>query len=236
MLTIVLADSELEMVPEAIAGHAAVVSQARKRGRQPRNTLLDSSIHHAALVKLPDGGRRGRPDLVHFFLLAAQDSILNIEGGLRVWVHTRNGELIGIRPDTRLPKNQARFCSLMEQLFLGGRVPPSGEALMTLEKGSLGELLARAGAKEVVALSPNGRQVDPRAYFSRKRGRDIACIVGGFPDGDFTSPVADLSDDVVSISPHTLKVWTVASEVLVNIRRESVDRKSGVRASGDRDG
>ena len=218
MLTLVLADSELEMVPEAIAGHPAVVSQARRRGRQPRQTLLDSSVHHAALVKLPDGGRRGRPDLVHFFLLSAQDSILNIEGGLRVWVHTRNGELISIRPDTRLPKNQSRFCSLMEQLLLGGRVPPSGETLLTLQRGSLGELLASTGAKEVVALSPNGRQVDPRAYFSKKRGRDIAAIIGGFPDGDFTSPVSDLADDVVSISPHTLKVWTVASEILVNMR------------------
>jgi rRNA small subunit pseudouridine methyltransferase Nep1 len=192
MLTLVLADSELEMVPASIAGHPACVSPARKRGRQASHTLLDSSVHHAALERLQDGDRRGRPDLVHFFLLAAQDSILNIEGGLRVAVHTRNGEAIRIRPDTRLPKNQARFCSLMEQLFLNGRVPPEGEPLMSMTKGSLEAIIKGTGAKEVVALSPKGRPVEPRAYFAKKRGRDIAYIIGGFPDGDFTSPVNEL--------------------------------------------
>lgn len=221
MLTLVLADSELEMVPQNVAGHPAIVSQAKRRGRQALHTLLDSSVHHAALGRLQEGERRGRPDLVHFFLLAAQDSILNLEGGLRVLVHTRNGEIITIRPDTRLPKNQARFFSLMEQLFQNGRIPPGGEELMGIAKGSLQELVLHSGAKEVVALSPNGRQVDPRTYFSRKRGMDIACIVGGFPDGDFTSPVNELADDVISISTHTLKVWTVASEILVNFRRQS---------------
>jgi rRNA small subunit pseudouridine methyltransferase Nep1 len=221
MLTLVLADSELEMVPASIAGHPACVSPARKRGRQASHTLLDSSVHHAALGRLQDGDRRGRPDLVHFFLLAALDSILNIEGGLRVVVHTRNGEVIRIRPDTRLPKNQPRFCSLMEQLFLNGRVPPEGEPLMSMTKGSLEAIIKETGAREVVALSPKGRPVEPRAYFAKKRGRDIACIIGGFPDGDFTSPVNELADDVISIAPHTLKVWTVASEIVVNMRAKS---------------
>jgi rRNA small subunit pseudouridine methyltransferase Nep1 len=225
MLTLVLADSELEMVPQSIAGHPACVSQARKRGRQTGHTLLDSSVHHAALGKLKEGDRRGRPDLVHFFLLAAQDSILNIEGGLRVVVHTRNGEVINIRPDTRLPKNQARFCSLMEQLFLNGRVPPEGEPLMKLTKGSLQDVIHQAGAKEVVALSPAGRPVDPRVFFAKKRGRDIACMIGGFPDGDFTSPVNELADELISISPHTLKVWTVASEIVVNMREQTKGKR-----------
>jgi rRNA pseudouridine-1189 N-methylase Emg1 (Nep1/Mra1 family) len=51
------------------------------------------------------------------------------------------------------------------------------------------------------------------------RDRDVACIVGGFPDGDFTSPVYDMADEVLSISPYVLKVWTVASEILVNFRK-----------------
>ena len=219
MLTLILADAELEMVPESIAGHPACVTYARKRGRPARQTLLDSTVHHPALQKVPDGGRRGRPDLVHFFLLTATDSILNSEGGLRVFVHTRNGEIIHIRPDTRLPKNQARFVSLMEQLFLRGQVPPEGEPLMSICKGALQDVLAEVKAEEVVALSPQGRKVDPRRYFARKRDRDIACIIGGFPEGDFKSPVAGMADDVISISGRMLKVWTVASEILVNIRK-----------------
>jgi rRNA small subunit pseudouridine methyltransferase Nep1 len=219
MLTLILADSELEMVPESITGHPACVTYARKRGRPARQTLLDSTVHHPALQKVPDGGRRGRPDIVHFFLLTATDSILNSEGHLRVFVHTRNGQMIRIRPDIRLPKNQARFVALMEQLFIRGQVPPEGEPLMSIGKETLQEVLAEAKAEEVIVLSPQGRTVDPRRYFARKRDRNITCIIGGFPEGDFTSPVAGMADDVISISGHMLKVWTVASEILVNIRK-----------------
>lgn len=232
MLTLVLADAELELVPEALAGHPAAVTYAKKRGRTARQTILDSTVHYPALQKYPDGGRRGRPDLVHFFLLTALDSIQNLEGRLRVLVHTRNDDIVRIRPDTRLPKNQARFVALMEQLFLRGQVPPEGEALMRLGKGTLREVLEEAGADEVIVLSPDGRQADPRRYFARKRQKDIACVIGGFPEGGFSSPVGELADEVISISKHELKVWTVASEILVNIRAEGRERAAGSRQQG----
>jgi rRNA small subunit pseudouridine methyltransferase Nep1 len=219
MLSLILADSELEMVPESIAGHGCCVSYARKRGKSPRETLLDSTVHYPALERLEEGNRRGRPDLVHFFLLTAQDSIQNLDSSLRLFVHTRNGQVLRIRPDTRLPKNQNRFVSLMEQLLIRGQVPPQGDALMTLEEGSVDGILKEVKAEKTVVLSPRGRAVELRKYFSRMRTRDVACIIGGFPDGDFTSPVYDLADEVLSISPHVLKVWTVASEILVNFRK-----------------
>ncbi|MGQ9583055.1 MAG: 16S rRNA methyltransferase [Thermoplasmatota archaeon] len=220
MLDLILADAELELVPPAIACHPACATHARRRNRRPTETLLDSTLHHPALRALPDGARRGRPDIVHIFLLIALDSILNIEGGLRVTVHTRNDLLMRVRPDTRLPKSQGRFFSLMEQLLIKGRVPHGeGEPLMSVEPGSLRSALDAAGAARVVALSPAGRLVEPREYFAGLRGESLACVIGGFPDGDFTSPVRELADDVVSISPHTLKVWTVASEILVSYRR-----------------
>jgi rRNA small subunit pseudouridine methyltransferase Nep1 len=219
MLTLVLADSELELVPEAIQGHGCCVSAARKRGKSPRQTLLDSTIHHPALDRLEDGGRRGRPDLVHFFLLTALDSIQNLEGGLRVVVHTRNGQVIRVRPDTRLPKNQNRFVSLMEQLLVRGQVPPQGEPLMSVEEGTVEGILKEVRPERTIVFSPRGKPVDLRRHLSRARGKDVACVIGGFPDGDFTSPVYDLADETVSISPHELKVWAVAAEVLVNFRK-----------------
>ncbi len=219
MLELILADAELELVPPEIAGHPACVAHARRRNRRPTETLLDGALHHPALRALPDGSRRGRPDIVHLFLLTALDSILNIQGGLRVTVHTRNDLVIHVRSDTRLPKSQSRFYSLMEQLLINGRVPGGeGEPLMSLQPGGLRSALDAAGAERVVALSPAGRLVEPREYFAALRGESLACVIGGFPDGDFTSPVAELADELVSISPHTLKVWTVASEVLVSYR------------------
>jgi rRNA small subunit pseudouridine methyltransferase Nep1 len=225
MLSLILADSELEMVPESIAGSGCCVTHARKRGKNPRETLLDSTVHYPAMDKLNEGNRRGRPDLVHFFLLTAQDSIQNLDGSLRVFVHTRNGQVIRIRPDTRLPKNQNRFVALMEQLLLKGQVPPQGDALMTVGEGTVEEILKEVKAEKTIVLSPRGRAVELRKLFSRLRTRDVACIIGGFPDGDFTSPVYEMADETVSISPHVLKVWTVASEILVNFRKENVDKE-----------
>ena len=221
MLTLILADSELEMVPLAIAGSGCCVTHARKRGKNPRETLLDSTVHYPAMANLNEGNRRGRPDLVHFFLLTALDSIQNLDGSLRVFVHTRSGLIIRVRPDTRLPKNQARFVALMEQLLLKGQVPPQGDALLTVGEGTVEGILKEVKPDRSIVLSPRGRAVELRKHFARLRAKDIACIIGGFPDGDFTSPVYELADEAVSISPHVLKVWTVASEILVNFRKEN---------------
>ncbi|HYT17864.1 MAG TPA: 16S rRNA methyltransferase, partial [Thermoplasmata archaeon] len=112
MLTLVLADSELELVPPSIAGHPAIRTSARKRGRSPTSILLDSSLHHPALKGVPDGERRGRPDLVHGFVLLCLDSIVNQEGRLTTIVHTRHDDVLRFAPQTRIPRNYARFVGL----------------------------------------------------------------------------------------------------------------------------
>jgi rRNA pseudouridine-1189 N-methylase Emg1 (Nep1/Mra1 family) len=85
--------------------------------------------------------------------------------------------------------------------------------------------LKGAKAERTIVLSPRGKASDLRRHFSRLRGKDVACVIGGFPDGDFTSPVYEMADEVLSISPRELKVWAVAAEVLVNFRKESVNRE-----------
>jgi rRNA small subunit pseudouridine methyltransferase Nep1 len=136
MLHLVIAEAELELVPKAILDHPAVVNHARRRGKRPDEILLDSTYHHAAIKKLPDGERRGRPDIVHICLLNALESIASKEGKLRVYVHTRNDEVIYIRPETRIPRNYNRFVGLMESLFRD-RVVPRGLELLRIEEKSL---------------------------------------------------------------------------------------------------
>ncbi|MDG6220885.1 MAG: 16S rRNA methyltransferase, partial [Candidatus Thermoplasmatota archaeon] len=155
MLTLVLADAELELVPEEIARHPSVVKNAQKRGKRPELTLLDSSLHHQALRKIVDGGRRGRPDIAHFFLLLALDSIANSRQEMRVFVHTRNDDVITIDPETRIPRSSNRFFGLVESLFLNGAVPDKIKPLMRLEKLSLEELLSRLEG-EKICLHPQG--------------------------------------------------------------------------------
>jgi rRNA small subunit pseudouridine methyltransferase Nep1 len=209
----VLADAELELVPSALRGHPAVRASARKRGRSPSSLLLDSSLHHAALRKAEDGARRGRPDLVHLFLVLCLDSLLNQEGRLAILVHTREDALVRVDPKTRIPKNYNRFCGLMEDLFARGVVPSEEEPLLRLERDTpLADALAGCPGRRIV-LVRDGRPIDPLAYFAADG--DVVAVVGGFPHGDFRSPVRRLCDDAVSLAPTPLKVWTATSEVLV---------------------
>ena len=202
MMHLILADSELELVPEEIAGHPAV----RKHGSR----ILDSSLHHSAMKGLKDGYRRGRPDIVHISLLVALESILNREGMLRVYVHTRNDEVIYIKPETRMIKNYDRFKGLMQQLLMKGKIPPDGETLMEVRKENIVKLLEKLPGKRLL-FSTEGK----RRIMSEVMNENIICIVGGFPHGDFISPVYDLVDEVVSIYSEMLPAWSVVMEAIV---------------------
>jgi len=224
MLTLVLADSELELVPPQIQRHPAIRSHARKQGKSPARLLLDSSFHHPAMRRLEQGERRGRPDIVHLFMLLCLDSILNAEGKLRTIVHTRNNELITVAPETRIPKNYTRFVGLMEDLFEKRRVPGTGTPLLTLESGKdLKAVLEDVGGKSV-ALDPAGKMVDLADFLAKKKG-DMTMVIGGFPHGEFNSPVKDLCGEIISIHEDQLKVWTVTAEILVSCRRSAMGKR-----------
>ena len=166
MLTLVLADTELERVPADLQRHPAVRASAKKRGVSPSTILLDSSFHHPALRKVPDGERRGRPDIAHIVLVVALDSILNLEGGLRIFIHTRNDEVIQFSPETRIPKNYTRFAGLMEDLFEKGEVPEEKPLLHMDRDVTLAQLLAKLGG-EAWAFTDGGDPVDLRTDFPR---------------------------------------------------------------------
>ena len=225
VLTLVLADAELEVVPAAIQGHPAVRTSAKRRGRSPAAILLDSSLHHPALKKFPEGERRGRPDIAHLFVLLALDSVLNAQGQLRTIVHTRNDDVIHIDPATRIPKNYPRFVGLMEDLFQKGAVP-EGKPLLTLERNVPLEKLLAQLPEPRWAFSEHGQRVDLWTELAALEG-DLTAVVGGFPHGDFRSPVAKLCDRVVSIHEEPLRAWTVTSEILVAYRQRSGTHPSG---------
>lgn len=220
MLTIVLAEAELEIVPHSIVHHPQVQSAARHRDRRPGRSLLDSSIHHEALRDVREGERRGRPDLVHFSLLLALDSALNKADQLRVVVHTRNDERLAIHPDTRLMRNYPRFVGLMEKLFQEGASPRDNPLLILEEGWTLPRVIEHHKTGPVVTFSEKGAPIEPGAYLAEKAtAGDLTVVLGAFPHGDFHVDPATFSDEVVGLGGESLSVWTVEMEVLAHWER-----------------
>jgi rRNA small subunit pseudouridine methyltransferase Nep1 len=184
----ILADAELELVPKELQAHPSVIKNAKRRRKTPSKLLLDSSLHRHAFKDQDEALRRGRPDIIQFFLSLCL---------------------------LRMPRSHNRFVGLMEELFDKGAVPDK-KPLMTLVKNmTLEAVLKKHQPDTTICLSPDGKPVDLLPLFGDIR-KPVACIIGGFPEGDYSSPAKELSDQVVSISPHLLKVWTVTSSILVS--------------------
>jgi len=213
VLHIVIADSEVELVPEKISEHPAVLAHARRRGRKPNEILLDATYHHSAMRELEEGERRGRPDIVHFCLINALESILNKEGKLRVYVHTRNDEVIYVKSETRIPRNYSRFVGLMESLFRKRVVPPTLSLLRLVDK-SLEELISEINPDAVFIMHEAGELYTPFDFGMELAGySNPLVIIGGFPHGDFKS---EIEGRMISLYKKPLMAWTVLNEVIVN--------------------
>ncbi|HEC88395.1 MAG TPA: 16S rRNA methyltransferase [Thermoplasmata archaeon] len=212
MMHLILADSELEKIPAEIKNHSCV--------RKNRSFILDASLHHSAMKKIKDWQRRGRPDIVHLFLLISQESILNKEGMLRTYVHTRNNKVIYINPETRIIKNYNRFKGLIEQLFKVKKVPVEGNALMEVKERKLEELLYKLKGKKILFTSKGNRK-----RIEDVMEKDVVCIIGGFPSGDFMTNVYDMADEKICIYDKVLPAWIVAMEAIVAYENKFIANK-----------
>jgi len=217
-LKLVLAEAALELVPRELWGHPSVYKSARKRGKSPGQVLLDRSLHHQAMQRLPKAEKRGRPDIVHFCLLEALDSPLNREGMLEVYVHTIGDYVIWVNPQTRLPRNYNRFVGLMEQLFEVGKVPPnSSKPLMVIKPMTLEALVRKLSPGKVVLLSETGetKRIRSIAEEVAKNMDRTMVIIGAFPHGDFEPSTYKLATHIYSIyHGRPLEAWVVVSHLL----------------------
>lgn len=214
-VTIILAESALELVPREIAWHPSIKNWAKRRGKAPTETVLDVSLHYFAMKELRDKEKRGRPDIVHLSLLEALSSPLNIEGRLRFIVHTINDYTIFIDPLTKVPRNYLRFLGLMEQVLKFGRAPPDSQTpLIRAVAMDFPRLLEELGVSEVVLLDERGAREKP-VEVCRKSLRDgIPIIIGGFPRGDFSPVIRSYAKYTHSIYPRPLDTWVVVSRVI----------------------
>lgn len=206
MLHVILAEAEVELIPRELWSQKAVVAYAKKRRKDPGKCLLDSSLHHSAMRALPEHERRGRPDILHVALLCLLGSILNKEGLLRVYVHTRNDEVIYVKPETRLPRHYPRFIGLMEKLF-----HVKEDLFLRMKKQGIQELIREINPSYTLLMDEEGSPVAPRELAEKLR-ENTCVIIGAFPHGGFKQSYAFV-DERLSLYGQPLDSWVIASEV-----------------------
>ncbi len=215
MLNLVFTETALELVPSEILLHPSVKRNAKRRNKPAEENLLDRSLHHYAMDRLPNAEKRGRPDIFHICLLLAMGSPLNRLGNLSVSANTVNGFSIDIDSETRPPRDCIRFNSLMEQLLINGAVPPKGKPLMKISRRKLDEHMRGIAPSRTIALSSHG---EPSSFEKvaelLSREESPAVFIGAYPSGAMKPEVLELADDVFSVYPEMLEAWTVTSRLI----------------------
>lgn len=219
MLRVLLAEAELELAPAEIAGHPAVRASAKAQDRRPGQVLLDQNLHGSALAKLPDGARRGRPDIAHYCLLTLLESPLAKAGRLEVAIHTRHRLLVRVRPDTRLPRGEARFQGLMGKVLREGRSQGKKPLLWVEGEASPAQALHAFAKGPVLRLDEGGTLLAPADIAARADASgDLTLVLGAFPSGAFLPEWVAAAPEAVSIWKEPLNAWAVAAEVAAGYR------------------
>ncbi|MEM3079632.1 MAG: 16S rRNA methyltransferase [Thermoproteota archaeon] len=214
-MILVIAEAALELVPENISKHPAILSHAQRRGKDPSKMLLDRSYHHAAMKKLGSAWKRGRPDITHITLLEVLGTPLYMRGRLKVYVHTVRDEVIKLYPGVRLPRNYERFLGLFEQLLQLGEVPPGKPPLLKVEKGGLQRLVRDVKPSKVIALTTLGKPKPLKKLCEESTHiSEPMFLIGGFPRGHFEEETLQTVDESYRVYKEHLETWVIASRLI----------------------
>ncbi|MCS7121192.1 MAG: 16S rRNA methyltransferase [Archaeoglobaceae archaeon] len=173
-MKVVFLEASIELVPEVIADHPAILADARRRRKSSKEILLDDSKHHSAMKKLKDWKKRGRPDIIHSCLLLLLDSPFSKD--LEIYVHTVEDKIIKLNPKVRLPRNYNRFVGLMEDLMKKGKIEVDREVLVEIVDEKLEEIIDG----KVLVFHEKGESLKENIL-----DYSTVCI-GAFPHGDFS--------------------------------------------------
>ena len=213
MLTVILAESSLELIPNQMYHHPAVTSYSKKFKKIPAETLLDNSWHFGGMKGLENEIKRGRPDIIHLTLLSICTSPAFYDNKIKVFVHTLNDEIISINNNTRLPKSYHRFQGLMEKLFLTKKIESKDEILMELEKSSLSQLISKIKPTQIIGFTTKGKKTTFEKLI--KHIEENSCIlIGGFQKGHFSKETEKIMEQSFSIHDSSLEAHLVASRLV----------------------
>ncbi len=221
MLSLVIAESALELVPVELQRHNSVTASARKFNKKPSEILLDISWHFAAMKGIKNEIKRGRPDLVHFSLLEACSIPLYYENKMNVFVHTIDDKVISLGQNVRLPKSYHRFIGLVEKLYATKEIKEDNNILLALKNMDFGTLIKKINPEQTIALSSKGIKSSYQKLTEEIKN-NTCIVVGGFSKGQFSDNAREHFDKTVSVDKNPLEAHIIISRVLYEYEKRII--------------
>jgi rRNA small subunit pseudouridine methyltransferase Nep1 len=213
MISLILAESSLEIVPSELKHHPSVISHARKLGKNPSEILLDNSWHFAAMKGIENEMKRGRPDLVHFSILESTTIPLYFKNKMKLYVHTIDNKVISFGEHVHIPKSYHRFEGVIEKLYQEKTITTNNDVLLEIKEMTFHELLDEINPSKVLGFSTKGNKSTYEKI--AKEIPDNTCIViGGFQKGHFSDSVKSNITDLYSVGDESFEGHVVVARML----------------------
>jgi len=213
MISLIISESALELVPYELEGHPSVISHARKLGKHSSEILLDNSWHFAAMKGIKNEIKRGRPDIVHFSILEATTIPLYLENKLNLFVHTIDDKVIHFGKNVHLPKSYHRFQGVIEKLYREKKIIANNELLLEIKEQTFSELLDEIKPSKIVGFSTEG-ELSSYEKIAAQISDNSCIILGGFQKGHFSDSVQNKITDLYSVGDESFEGHVVTSRIL----------------------
>ena len=213
MISLVLAESALELVPLELQDHPSVLSHAQKLGKNPSEILLDNSWHFAAMKGINNEIKRGRPDLVHFSILEATTIPLYLQNKIKIYIHTIDDKVIYIGENVHIPKSYHRFEGLIEKLFLEKTIRSDTSILLEIKEKSFSELINEIKPSKIIGFSTKG-ELSSFEKISSEISDNTCLIIGGFQKGHFSELTKNKINHLFSVDSLSYEAHVVIARIL----------------------
>ena len=213
MISLIISESALELVPFELENHPSVVSHAKKLGKYTCDILLDNSWHFAAMKGIKNEIKRGRPDLVHFSILEATTIPLYLQNKLNLFVHTIDDKVIHFGKNVHLPKSYHRFEGVIEKLYQEKKIMTKNELLLEIKEQTFSELIDEINPSKIIGFSTEG-ELSSYEKIASQISDDSCIVIGGFQKGHFSDSVQNTITDLFSIGNESFEGHIVTSRIL----------------------
>ncbi len=217
---IILTETAIELIPKSLEKKPNALSSIKKFGKPGQ--ILDTALHHSIMHTLKNSQKRGRPDILHHFLLDTLGSPANLKGFLEIYFHCSSG-LYKVNSEMKCPRDYSRFKGLMCQLIKKGHIPPKQRPyLISRMNLNLRDWIKNNFTeKNTFSLSVNGNKASLETITSKffNESNECAVLIGGFQKGHFSDDILKISSQIFAISDRGYDSWIIINRVLAKFEQ-----------------